>query len=71
MLISENIVYLLYFDSEYFRESEWYFWEISPTVKMFYVVVGILGPLGLKLLFDKVSSLVVKPFEKKKETKEA
>ena len=68
MLISENIVYLLYFDSEYFRETEWYFWELSPAFKMFYVAAGILGPLGLKLLFDKISALVTGPFEKKKDS---
>lgn len=56
MLISDNVIYLPYFDSEVFRETEWYFWEISGNVKILYVVVGILGPLGFKLIFDKICS---------------
>ncbi|MBO7450318.1 MAG: acyltransferase family protein [Clostridiales bacterium] len=57
MLISENIISLKYFDSDAFRESEWYFWEISPNIKFAYVIIGILGPLGVKLIYDKSSSL--------------
>lgn len=66
LLISENITPLLYFDTEYFRESEWYYWEISPAFKFAYVVVGILGPLGLKWICDRIYLLITKPFKKKK-----
>lgn len=69
LFINENITTLLYFDAEYFRESEWYYWEISPNFKMAYVVVGILGPLGVKLIFDKISGLIAGPLEKKRNKK--
>ena len=65
MAVSENIVTLPFFDAEYFRETEWYFWEISPAFKIVYVFVGILGPLGLKWLWDRLVLLVGKPFRKK------
>ena len=55
MAISEHIGYLPYFDCEYFRETEWYFWDCYPNFKMVYVVIGILGPLGLKWLWDKIA----------------
>lgn len=65
MAVSENIVTLPFFDAEYFRETEWYFWEISPAFKIVYVFVGILGPLGIKWLWDRLVLLVGKPFKKK------
>ena len=58
MAVSENIVALPYFDSEYFRGSEWYYWEISSNIKFIYVIFGILGPLGVKLLYDKILNSV-------------
>ena len=54
MFVNEHIVNVLYFDTEFFRESEWYRWELVDSFKMVYVVVGILGPLGLKWVFDKL-----------------
>ena len=54
MAISEHIVELSYFDVETFRETEWYYWELSPNFKLAYVVIGILGPLGLKLIYDLI-----------------
>ena len=60
MGISENIVALPYFDSEYFAESEWYYWEISNNIKIVYVIFGILGPLGIKLIYDLICSLIGK-----------
>ena len=66
MLVSENIVYLPYFDSETFRETEWYFWDLSPSFKLVYVVIGILGPLGLKWIFDRLVLLVGKLIKKNK-----
>ena len=58
MGINENIAELPYFDTEYFLESEWYRWEMHPNFKMVYVLFGILGPLGLKLLWDKCKEKV-------------
>ena len=65
LAISENVTNLQYFDAEYFRETEWYFWEISPNFKMFYVVIGILGPLGIKWIWDRLFLAVGKLFAKK------
>lgn len=62
LLIRENLIYLPCFDTDYFRESEWYYWEISPNIKILYVAVGILGPLGIKLICDKISGLVSRRF---------
>ena len=53
MGISNHIAEIPYFDIEEFKGSEWYFWGISNNVKILYVIVGILGPLGLKKLYDK------------------
>ena len=58
MTISEHIATLPYFDTETFRETEWYLWEINPNFKFAYVIIGILGPLALKLLYDKICSLI-------------
>lgn len=66
LLISENVVTLRYFDAEYFRESEWYYWEISPYFKIAYVIFGILGPLGVKWVFDKIIIAVSKALPSKK-----
>lgn len=54
MAISEHLINLPYFDTEYFRETEWYFWDCYPNFRMVYVVIGILGPLGMKWLWDKI-----------------
>ncbi|MBR4731325.1 MAG: acyltransferase family protein [Lachnospiraceae bacterium] len=43
---------LPYFNVEAFQGTEWYYWEISPNVKLLYLMVGILGPLALKRLYD-------------------
>ena len=58
LAIHENVTPLLYFDPEYFAESEWYYWEISPDLKLVYVIIGVLGPLFLKWVFD----LICTPF---------
>ena len=47
LMLVNSIVELPYFDVETFRESEWYYWEISPNFKLAYVLVGILGPINL------------------------
>lgn len=54
MLISEHIVEIPYFDVNAFKETEWYFWGISGNIKIIYVIVGVLGPLGLKWVYDKI-----------------
>ena len=51
------------FDVEYFQESEWYRWEPTYHVKFLYVVIGILGPLGVKWLWDKGTSLIAQGFK--------
>ncbi|MBR3103269.1 MAG: acyltransferase family protein [Lachnospiraceae bacterium] len=60
MAINENLITLPYFNSEYFMESEWYYWEINSNVRSIYVVFGLFGPLVLKLLYDKIVSSVVR-----------
>lgn len=55
LTVTKYIVYLPYFDVEAFQESEFYYWEISPNIKLAYVIVGILGPLGIKLICDKIT----------------
>ena len=45
---------------QYFAESEWYYWEISNNIKIVYVIFGILGPLGIKLIYDLICSLIGK-----------
>ena len=62
MAVSEHITPLLYFDVEAFRESEWYYWDISSNIKLIYLLVGILGPLGFKRLFDTIRESVRKRF---------
>ena len=57
LLISEHIAYIPYFDIEEFRGTEWYYWGISDNIKMLYVFVGILGPLWLKWIFDRLTCL--------------
>lgn len=63
MGISRGIVTLPYFDVETFQGTEWYFWEISNNIKILYVLVGVLGPLGLKLLYDKMTAVVNRKIE--------
>lgn len=64
LAIHTYCVDLPYFDADYFLESEWYYWEISPNFKAVYVLVGILGPLGLKWVFDKAYGAAVKVLSK-------
>lgn len=59
-----NIVEIPYFDVEAFKETEWYFWGISGNIKMLYVLVGVLGPLGLKWIYDRVCAFVNGRIEK-------
>ncbi|MBQ6661799.1 MAG: acyltransferase [Lachnospiraceae bacterium] len=54
MAIDKSIVRLPHFDAEAFQETEWYFWELGGNIKILYVVVGVLGPLGLKWLYDRL-----------------
>lgn len=68
MMINDNIIPLPYFNSEYFMESEWYYWEINSNIKILYVIFGILGPLGLKLVFDKLKDLCVGAVSKRNDT---
>lgn len=56
MLISQHMVAIPGFDVESFKGSEWYFWEIGNNAKILYVLLGVLGPLFFKWIFDKISS---------------
>lgn len=58
MEINRSIVKVPHFDTEAFRETEWYFWEAGGNTKMFYVIVGVLGPLGLKWIYDRLCAAV-------------
>lgn len=53
-----NIIEIPYFDVEAFKETEWYFWGISENIKILYVMVGVLGPLGLKWIYDRICTFV-------------
>ena len=55
-----------YFNVDAFKDSEFYFWEISSNAKMIYLVVGLLGPLGLKLIYDIIVSSLGKVIRGKK-----
>lgn len=65
LLISQHIIELPYFDIEYFQGSEWYQWEISPNIKLAYVAIGLLGPLAVKWVFDKLVAAVSSRLPKK------
>ena len=54
LVINEHITPLLYFDAGAFLESEWYYWQLSNNFKLVYLLFGILGPLGLKWIWDRV-----------------
>ena len=60
MIINEHIILLPYFDTAYFSESEWYYWEPCPAFKCVYVIFGILGPLACKRLYDLLCSSFLK-----------
>ena len=62
LFVNNHLVALPYFDAEFFCGSEWYYWELSPNLKLAYVLVGILGPLGLKFLWDKAVSCLKRAF---------
>ncbi len=68
MLICKVIAPLPYFSVETFQETEWYFWEINPNVKLAYVVIGILGPLGVKWIWDACCGGVKKLAHNRKKT---
>jgi len=59
-----SIVELPYFDVEAFKGSEWYYWGISGNIKILYVLAGVLGPLGLKWIYDRLCALVNDRIEK-------
>ena len=59
-----SIAELPYFDVEAFKSTEWYFWGISGNIKILYVLVGVLGPLGLKWIYDRVCAFVNGRIEK-------
>ena len=58
MGINNGITEISYFDVEAFRGTEWYFWGISGNAKILYVLIGVLGPLGLKWIYDRLCVLV-------------
>lgn len=70
MAISRNIVTLSHFDIEAFKETEWYYWEIGSNAKILYVLIGVLGPLFFKWVFDKISSPVRKKYSSIKNSSE-
>lgn len=66
MAVNSHIVKLSYFDADAFKSTEWYFWGIGDNIKVLYVLVGILGPLALKALYDKLYTVVNTKTEKAK-----
>ena len=51
------------FNVEAFRETEWYYWGISGNIKILYVMAGVLIPLGIKFLFDRIRAFVIGKIE--------
>ena len=70
MLISQHIVAIPYFDVESFKGSEWYYWEIGNNAKILYVLLGVLGPLFFKWIFDKISSPIRNKYQSIKNASE-
>ena len=68
MLISRHIAAVPGFDIESFKGSEWYFWEIGSNAKILYVLVGVLGPLLFKWIFDRISSPIRNKYNEIKKT---
>ena len=66
LAVNDNLVKLPYFDADYFRMTEWYFWEISLNIKLIYLIVGILGPLGIKWVWDRLYGQAAKMIIKNK-----
>ncbi|MBR6044969.1 MAG: acyltransferase [Ruminococcus sp.] len=58
MGINNGIHALTDFDTEAFKSTEWYFWGIGSNIKILYVMVGVLGPLGLKWLYDRLMAFI-------------
>ena len=58
-----GIVRIPEFDVETFRETEWYYWGISGNIKILYVIAGILIPLGIKFLFDRIRAWIIGKIE--------
>ena len=67
MTIDKYILSIPYFSLEYFQASEWYRWEIVYGFKLVYLLIGILGPLGIKWIYDKILSLVSRTIRREKE----
>ncbi|MCR4796457.1 MULTISPECIES: acyltransferase family protein [Ruminococcus] len=44
---------LPYFDIETFQESNWYRWEYVQQFRYLYFLFGVLGPVGLIMLYDR------------------
>lgn len=58
-----GIVRIPEFDVEAFKETEWYYWGISGNIKILYVMVGVLIPLGIKYLYDRIRAMIVRKIE--------
>lgn len=66
MVITEHVTELPYFNVEYFQETEWYYWELSANFKLAYLIIGILGPLGLKWIYDLICAQIRKALPSRK-----
>lgn len=49
-----------YFDMEVFRATAWYRFEPNPSMRVFYVLVGMAGPLLCKTGWQKIKNVVRK-----------
>ncbi len=59
MIIHEKIHPIVGFDSVFFRQNWWYRWEEYPVFHLAYFVMGILGSLLTKMLYDSVKKKFV------------
>ncbi|MCR4766732.1 MAG: acyltransferase family protein [Saccharofermentans sp.] len=59
MFIDSHIIPLKEFDKPFMCETEWYRWEPIMQFRILYLLIGLAGPLGLKLLYDKIKSSVM------------
>ncbi len=60
LFINNNVAAVPGFDTDSFRALSYYIWDQYPQFKLAYFIVGLAGPLLIKLLSDKVRKSVLK-----------
>ena len=60
LFVNNNISAVPGFDTGSFRALSYYIWDRYPQFKLAYFIVGLAGPLLLKLLVGKIRKSVLK-----------